>query len=468
MNACPGTHTIRLTGGNYALTLWGWGEDANRTGDLDITRSVNFVGNTHTVIDGNGTDRILDIARDVTVDVNTIIFRNGRGQGGGPTSWDGGGAIRNAGTLTLHHSALQNSGTSDPLDPEHASGVGGGILSTGTLTLNSSSASFNVAEYGGGIGIMGGTFRADQSSMANNTGGNGGALYLGSGTNGSVTNFRIDANGASARGGGIWNGGVLTLDQGDISDNGAAPAAPAYHSMGGGIYNEGTLTVGHVIIQNNSAYEGQALYNFGTATITQSAVVNNPESYAEHKWAIENYETVLNLENTTVSGNAGGGIGNIAGNVHISFSTIANNSSYGIFGGVASTTEIGSSILTAGGAGGADTCSRVGGTYTSLGYNIDRTGECLLRGTGDEDVDPMLQPLTMDGGTMVHPLSVGSPAIDTAAGRPACPLPISAAWVAQRAGAAIAERMKCRSCCRWSSQVRSRPRRSLRRQPVGK
>jgi hypothetical protein len=191
--------------------------------------------------------------------------------------------------------------------------------------------------------------------------------------------------------------------------------------MGGGVYNEGTLTVGHVIMENDSAYEAQALYNFGTSTITQSAIVNNPEPSAEHKWAIENYETVLNLENTTVSGNAGGGIGNIAGNVHISFSTIANNSSYGIFGGVASTTEIGNSILTAGSAGGSDTCSRVGGTYTSLGYNIDRTGVCLLRGTGDRDVDPMLQPLTMDSGTMVHPLSAGSPAIDTAAAGAACP-----------------------------------------------
>lgn len=420
-NACPGLHTIQLGGGNYALTLFGWGEDANRTGDLDVTRSVNFVGNSHTVIDGNGTDRILDIARGVTVDVNTVIIRNGVAQGGGPTSWDGGGAIRNAGTLTLHDSALQNSGTSDPLDPEHASGVGGGILSTGTLTLDSSSASYNVAAYGGGIGIMGGTFHAVNSSMSNNTAGNGGGLYLSSGSTGSVTQFLIQTNGAYSAGGGVRNEGVLTLDQGTVGDDTASPLPPSFASMGGGVYNSGTLTITRAILQNDYAYEGQALYNFGTATIRQSAVVNNPESYSVHKWAIENYETSLTLENTTVSGNAGGGIGNIAGRVHMTFSTIANNSSFGISGGVVSTTEIGSSILTAGSAGGSETCSSVGGTYTSLGFNIDQSGVCGLRATTDRTVDPLLQPLTTDSGTMVHPLGAGSPAIDTAASRPTCP-----------------------------------------------
>jgi hypothetical protein len=55
---------------------------------------------------------------------------------------------------------------------------------------------------------------------------------------------------------------------------------------------------------------------------------------------------------------------------------------------------------------------------TSAGYNLDSDTSCGLNATGDiTNTDPLLGPLTNDGGVWVHPLLEGSPAID--AGDPA-------------------------------------------------
>jgi CSLREA domain-containing protein len=42
-NACAGAQTINLPAGGYILTLSGAGEDANATGDLDITDELTIL-----------------------------------------------------------------------------------------------------------------------------------------------------------------------------------------------------------------------------------------------------------------------------------------------------------------------------------------------------------------------------------------------------------------------------------------
>jgi hypothetical protein len=52
-------------GGTFALTRTGTSEDASLTGDLDIASDLTIQGEgqAETEIDGNGTDRVLDILR---------------------------------------------------------------------------------------------------------------------------------------------------------------------------------------------------------------------------------------------------------------------------------------------------------------------------------------------------------------------------------------------------------------------
>src|SRR5947207_834427 len=62
-NATAGDDIITLPAGTFKLTLTGAGENANATGDLDVTESVTIqgAGQGQTFIDGNGTDRIFDV-----------------------------------------------------------------------------------------------------------------------------------------------------------------------------------------------------------------------------------------------------------------------------------------------------------------------------------------------------------------------------------------------------------------------
>src|SRR5262245_32610981 len=81
---CPAggaTDEIVLAAGTYTLTLVGAGEQANQTGDLDVTAgtlTVRGAGQHATVIDGNGTDRILEtVGAGVTLNLTDLTLTNG-------------------------------------------------------------------------------------------------------------------------------------------------------------------------------------------------------------------------------------------------------------------------------------------------------------------------------------------------------------------------------------------------------
>lgn len=67
------------------------------------------------------------------------------------------------------------------------------------------------------------------------------------------------ATGNPARGGGIWNGGTLSLEQVTVEANQAvgSPAAPGGVAQGGGIYTEGDLQAVGCTISGNLALGGE-------------------------------------------------------------------------------------------------------------------------------------------------------------------------------------------------------------------
>jgi hypothetical protein len=115
---------------------------------------------------------------------------------------------------------------------------GGGIQSSGSLTLTNTDVVFNTAERGGGIQMLDGSLVVRDSSITNNEAtdltGHGGGVEV---QQGNALIVRTDvASNTATNGGGIANrpAGNLTLRFDTIDFNTAV--------LGGGVLNEGTIT----------------------------------------------------------------------------------------------------------------------------------------------------------------------------------------------------------------------------------
>jgi len=244
----------------------------------------------------------------------------------------------------------------------------------------------------GAISLISGELRVDKSVTINGAGadvlavdGNaaGRVFFITLGETVTISGFTIRNGHVGNDAGGIDNedGSTVTVTNCTLSGNSAG--------LGGGMFNGGPLTIGSTTISDNSAANGGGIYNSGggTTTITNSTVSGNTASF-------------------------GGGIFNI-GMLAITNSTLSNNSA-SLGGGVFNTEtfQIGDTILNMG-ASGANIANF--GTVTSLGYNLSSDdGEGVLTGPGDQiNTNPLLGPLQDNGGpTFTHELLSGSPAIN--------------------------------------------------------
>lgn len=199
-NKTAGDDTVSVPAGHYTLTITGTGEDADQTGDLDITGSIGEVtsgaltltgaGARSTTIDGGGIDRVLQ--------VQTSRF-------GAPA----GSAMISGVTIT---------GGAEP------SGAGGGIENDGILSLDASTVTGNSADAGGGIyndsGSSGQTLLVSNSTISANTArsyGGGMDFDRGDGriVNTSIVN-NVAKNGSSGTIGGD-SGGAMEIESGNLT-----------------------------------------------------------------------------------------------------------------------------------------------------------------------------------------------------------------------------------------------------------
>lgn len=248
--------------------------------DFTVTGTINLAGALPSLssaieIRGPGAE-LLTVRRSTggdyrifTVDVGGVIaisglsLRDGNAQGGGEANL--GGAIKNAGCLTLIQTAL----TSNTAD------LGGAIHNTGTLSIQQSTVGGNTARRGGAIfNLDGGVLTVEGTTISGNLayqnagtgdtqvqgGGiyNNGSLSLDSSTISGNT-VRIEGNGGAtqyARGGGIHNDldGATTISNSTISENLADKLGPSPgYTTGGGIQNWGVLSVSNSTIARNTA-----------------------------------------------------------------------------------------------------------------------------------------------------------------------------------------------------------------------
>lgn len=194
-----------------------------------------------------GGGRILDVAAGVTVSITRLSFRNGNATDPSLTGDSYGGAIRNAGSLTVRDSLFYNNGAGEMYNP--GAGGGGAISNSGTLEVIGSSFASNYAVYGSGGAIHNaGTATVTNSTFIHNlTGVSGGALFNGAGGVMTVTNCTMVENGGNANAflfgwpvgsGGIGNQGTMTLGN-TIVDN---------TTLGADVENGGVLTGSHNFI----------------------------------------------------------------------------------------------------------------------------------------------------------------------------------------------------------------------------
>lgn len=118
-NACPGPQIIHLPAGGYMLTITGAEEDANATGDLDITDDLSILGMGAPSVDGGGIDRAFEVFSPAVVDMDLLIIVNGVAQLGG--------GIRNHGNLTITNSSIHDNVAEVPPGGIGSAG-GGGIF----------------------------------------------------------------------------------------------------------------------------------------------------------------------------------------------------------------------------------------------------------------------------------------------------------------------------------------------------
>ncbi len=188
------------------------------------------------------------------------------------------------------------------------------------------------ANPGGGI-YNGGTLTLTNSAVSGNAAADGAGISNGYQATLTLTNSTVSGNTADDDGGGIYNTGTLTLTNSTVSGNTA--------SSGGGIYNIGTLTLTNSTVSGNTASSGGGIYNSGDGfyfegkvVLSHSTVSNNAASAGGGVY--NRFLATLSLTNSAVSGNSagwGGGISN-GGTLALTNCTLSGNSADYYGGGI--------------------------------------------------------------------------------------------------------------------------------------
>jgi len=447
-----GAGSVKLSGGQVLSNTAGDGGGGVYVYDGSATLSGQIFNNTADV--GGG---VYVYDGSVTLSGGQIVSNSATWNGGGVYLSAGAAAFTQTGVSTITHNHADYGGgvymlngnatlSSGQILSNSATWNGGGVyVNNGSVTLSGGQIVSNTAgNAGGGVYVANSSAAFTQTGSSaiacNNTpSGPGGGVYV---NNGSVTlsGGQIVSNTAGSSGGGVEvvnsnaslvqtgdsiiahnragsDGGGVRVVYGSATLEGGQIVSNTAGDDGGGVYVSNsngvvTQTGGSVIVDNYADDSGGGVYvRDGTAVLEGGQVVSNTADYGG---GVYNENGTLTMLNATVSGNraasgAGGGLYSNAGASAITYTTIASNTASSGGGGIhqaGGVVLLQNTIVACNG-------NNCGGTLVSNGHNLDSGATCGFTATGDvTGADPLLGPLTADGGTLVHPLIVGSPAID--------------------------------------------------------
>ncbi len=390
INAAAPGDTISLAGEVFHETI---------SVDRDVT--IRGAGRATSVIDAASDGTVVTVLPGASLELDDLTIRNGRTTGNG-------GGINNQGSLSANSiSIAANIAATFPTS------MGGGVFSTGQLTLINSTVTGNESRAGGGgiyvsgaaatATIQGTIFTANVVHESTNDGRGGGAIHVSYG-DATISDSEIADNTSDFTGGGVaifgsgsnvaitdswihgnssqFGGGLITESSSRLSINGTTisgnMATSSATSAGGGLRIEAPVTISNSTIAGNSATSTTANNNSGGGIQVESA---------------------LTLDSVTIAGNSanyGGGIGSYSG----------------------SNTSTTNSILAGNTAATAANGNDCGGTLAGGDFLlIGDTDGCTTSAVGNVIVgDPLLEPLADNGGPTLTMLpGTGSPAIDAGA-----------------------------------------------------
>lgn len=389
-----GVYLLNYSSGNAT-------EDLNASGDLDILNdAVVLHGESMllTIIDGNGTDRVIDYLDEYgSLTISTLTIRNGSlatGEGGGA-----GLRMMERSTLLTNYVRILGNHVSGPSDELNN---GGGIYgrTAATMTLVHTAILDNSACNGGGIRTWGNSLTLDHSTIEDNEAtcdsSCGGGLSLFSTGTTTILDSTIDGN-TAYRGAGLFGGtATLTIQDSTFSFNEAA-------FNGGGLDLYGDVSLSNVTLRNNSALsKGGGIIVEGAIDLVNVTLAGNEADFGGGVFVNPGSGNTLAMDHVSFAANTAESIGSV---IYVSSESIVT---------VTNTILASPSII--------DNCYvDVQADWTSNGYNISNDTSCPLSNTGDWiNTNPMLGTLGDFGGpTLTLPLLAGSPAINQ--GNPADP-----------------------------------------------
>jgi hypothetical protein len=167
------------------------------TANLTITGLVNADGAPDVTVSGNGQFQPFTLRAGSSSSITNLVIRHGQGPQGGD--------INNSGTLRLTQVVLADSST------YQFGGGGGAIFNAGTLTLDASLILRCSTNGNGGAIFNAGTMTVTNTTLTGNYGVAGGAVA----NNGTLTlvNDTIAGNSTNDSGGGIYNSNPYPPDQ---------------------------------------------------------------------------------------------------------------------------------------------------------------------------------------------------------------------------------------------------------------
>ena len=232
--------------------------------------------------------------------------------------------VKNAGIFKMYGGEISGNNN-------EATRFGGGIYNadTGTAAIYGGSIKYNQSLFAFGesrLGCGGGIYNEGKLTIEegiiisdNAANFQGGGIY--NGTNGELVIKRsLIYQNTSYHGGGIFNEGTLKIEGASISENTA-------DSYGGGIYTNKEITItGGNISSNRSQMGGGGILTSGTLTMENCIVSNNFSTY--NGGGIYSYKELI-IKNCSITSNdskgAGGGIISY-GNLTAEDSIVSNNS----------------------------------------------------------------------------------------------------------------------------------------------
>jgi len=332
-NSTANADVIVLPAGSFNITIAGNNDDANLTGDFDITSPLTILGKGAglTKIDGAVQDRVFDVRGKADAPINVTL----RG-----LTITGGNAFDGAGLLMGHANVILRGCV---VTKNTAVWSGGGISNlsnpvSGDLTLIGSivSSNFSQGGDGGGIYLHGGTVTAWRSTIVENSAGASGGGIAGTAVN--LTRCTVSGNDSVLWGGGV-SGNTVKLTASKVLGNQSTDS-------GGGIFAGSKVELIRTLVESNTARLGGGGVHVegGEIWATRSIVKSNTAGFGGGVHAVSVDLTNCMIADNNAGSDVGGGIH--ATTANLAGSTITGNNAKFSGGGIyAETTNLTSSTV---------------------------------------------------------------------------------------------------------------------------